>query len=92
MVIHQNLEHQNEVTELERIMERRKEVTSALLENHFGKDKLEKKQKNILKQGSEDKADNVTQRFEGVEDIAFIGGDNKFFFAQLGAPFVISKL
>jgi hypothetical protein len=113
------------------------------LENHFRKDRLEKKQKNILKKGSEDKADNATQRLEGVEDTAFIDGktqygklrmkehtddlndeltfrgleeflllgwkekikalknhenerepegDNRFFFAQSGAPFVISKL
>ena len=34
VIIHQNSEHQNEVTKLERI-ERRKQVTSALLENHF---------------------------------------------------------
>ncbi len=63
VIIHQNSEHQNEVTKLERI-ERRKQVTSALLENHFRKDRLEKKQKNISKKGSEDKADNVTQRLE----------------------------
>jgi hypothetical protein len=42
------------------------------LENHFQKDRLEKKQKNILKKGSKDKADNMTQRFEGVEDTAFV--------------------
>jgi hypothetical protein len=104
---------------------------------------MEKKQKNILKKGSKDKADNVTQRLEGVEDTAIIDGrtqygklqmkehtnnlnneltfrgleeillfgwkekikalknhsqerkpegDNKFFSAQSGAPFVISKL
>jgi hypothetical protein len=34
VIIHQNSEHQNEVTKLERI-ERRKQVTSALLENRF---------------------------------------------------------
>jgi hypothetical protein len=49
-------------------------VTSALLENHFRKDRLEKKQKNISKKGSEDKADDVTGRLEGVEDTAFIDG------------------
>ena len=142
VIIHQNSEHQNEVTKLERI-ERRKQVTSALLENHFRKDRLQKKQKNISKKGSEDKAGNVTQRLEGVEDTAFIDGktqygklrmkehtddlndkltfrgleeflllgwkekikalknhenerepegDTRFFFAQSGAPFVISKL
>jgi hypothetical protein len=48
VIIHQNLEHQNEVAKLERI-ERRKQVTRALLENHFRKDRLEKKQKNISK-------------------------------------------
>ncbi len=104
---------------------------------------MEKKQKNISKKGSEDKAGNVTQRLEGVEDTAFIDGktqygklrmkehtddlndkltfrgleeflllgwkekikalkndenerepegDTRFFFAQSGAPFVISKL
>jgi hypothetical protein len=77
VIIHQNSEHQNEVTKLERI-ERRKQVTSALLENHFRKDRLEKKQKNISKKGSEDKADNVTQRLEGVEDTAFIDGKTQY--------------
>jgi hypothetical protein len=61
--IHQNSKHQNEVTNL---------VTSALLENNFQKDRLEKKQKNLLKKSSEDKADNVTQRSEGVKDTAFL--------------------
>jgi hypothetical protein len=46
VIIHQSLEH--EVTNLER-MEQWEEVTRALLENHFRKDRLEKKQKNILK-------------------------------------------
>jgi hypothetical protein len=30
--------------------------------------RLEKKEKNISKKGSEDKADNVTQRLEGFKD------------------------
>jgi hypothetical protein len=71
------LEHQNEVAKLKRI-ERRKEVTSALLENHFRKDRTEKKQKNISKKSSEDKADNVTQRLEGVDDTAFIDGKTQY--------------
>ncbi len=62
--------HQNEVTNVARI-ERRKELTTAFLENHFQKERLEKKQKNISKKGSEDKADNVTQRLEGVDNTAF---------------------
>ena len=142
VIIQQNSIHQNEITKLAR-RERRKVVTSALLENHFRKDRLEKKQKSICKKGSEDKADNVTQRLEGVDDTAFIdgktqygklrmnehtddlnteltfrgleeflllgwkdklktlkkdeqqrqpAGDQKYFFAQSMAPFVISKL
>ena len=39
---------------------------------------MEKKQKNISKKGSEDKADNVTQRLEGVEDTAFINGKMEY--------------
>jgi hypothetical protein len=42
-------------------------VTSALLEKPFQKERLEKKQKSISKKGSEDKADNVLQGFEGVK-------------------------
>ena len=104
---------------------------------------MEKKQKNISKKGSKDKADNVTKGLEGVEvkaiidgkaqygqlrmkehtddlndELTFRGleeflligwkekikalknhenerepeGDNRFFFAQSGAPFVISKV
>ncbi len=110
------------------------------MENHYQKDRMEKKQKNISKKGSKDKADNVTQRLEGVEDTAFIDGKTQYgklpmkehtndlnnelafqgleeflllgwkekikalknhedqrepegdFFAQLGAPFLLSKL
>ena len=76
-IIHQNLNHQNEVAKLERTA-RRKVVTSALLENHFRKERLEKKHKNISKKGSEDKKDNVTQRLEGVEDTAFINGMTQY--------------
>jgi hypothetical protein len=39
---------------------------------------MEKKQKNISKKGSEDKADNVTQSLEGVEDTAFIDGKTQY--------------
>jgi hypothetical protein len=77
VIIHQNLNHQNEVTKPERI-QRRKVVTSALLENHFRKERLEKKHKNISKKGSEDKKDNVTQRLQGVEDTAFINGMTQY--------------
>jgi hypothetical protein len=49
VIIHQNLEHQNEVAKLERI-ERRKGVTSALLENHFRKDRMETKLEEHLKE------------------------------------------
>jgi hypothetical protein len=77
VIINHNSEHQNEVAKLGRI-ERQKEVTSALLENHFQKDRMEKKQENILKKGSEDKADNVTQRLEGVEDTAFRDGKTQY--------------
>jgi hypothetical protein len=59
-------------------IERRKEVTSALLENRFRKDKLEKKQKNISKKGSKDKADKMTQRLEGADDAAFIDGKTQY--------------
>jgi hypothetical protein len=61
-----------------KLPERRKEVTSALLENHFQKDRIEKKQKNISKKGSKDKADNVTQTLEGVEETAFIDGKTQY--------------
>jgi hypothetical protein len=73
VVIEQNSIHQNEINKLAR-EERRKVLTSALMENHFRKGRLEKKQKNISKKGSADKADNVTQRLEGVHDTAFIDG------------------
>ena len=77
VVIEQNSIHQNKITKLARA-KRRKVVTSALLENHFRKARLEKKQKNISKKGSEDKADNVTQRLEGVDDTAFIDGKTQY--------------
>jgi hypothetical protein len=51
---------------------------SALLENHFRKERLEKKQKNICKKGREDKADNVTQRLEGVDDTVFINRKTQY--------------
>jgi hypothetical protein len=71
IIIEQNSIHQNEVTKLSR-RERGKVMTSALLENHFRKERLEKKQKNICKKGREDKADNITHRLKGVDDTAFI--------------------
>jgi hypothetical protein len=42
---------------------------------------LEKKKKNICKKGREDKADNATQRLEGVDDTVFINGKTQY--AQL---------
>jgi hypothetical protein len=51
---------------------------SALLESHFRKEWLEKKQKNICKKGREDKADNITQRLEGVDETAFIDGKTQY--------------
>jgi hypothetical protein len=77
VVIDQNAIHENESTKPERT-ERRKIVTSALLENHFKKERLDKKQKKISNKGCEDKADNVTQKIEGVEDTAFIDGKTQF--------------
>jgi hypothetical protein len=56
VIIHQNLIHQKKITKLGR-RERRKVATRALLENHFGKEKLEKKQKNISTKGSKDIAE-----------------------------------
>ena len=53
-------------------------MTSALLENHSRKERLERKHKNICKKGSEDKADNVTQRLEGVDNKAFIDGKTQY--------------
>jgi hypothetical protein len=61
--INQNVIHENEITKPER-RKRRKVVTSALLENHFRNDRLEKKQKKIYKKGREDKADSVPQKLE----------------------------
>jgi hypothetical protein len=77
VIIEQNSIHQNEFTKVAR-RERWKVVMSALLENHFRKKRLEKKQKNICKKGREDKADNVTQRSEGVDDTAFIDGKTQY--------------
>jgi hypothetical protein len=77
VIIEQNSIHQNEFTKVAR-RERWKVVMSALLENHFRKKRLEKKQKNICKKGREDKADNVTQRLEGVDDTAFIDGKTQY--------------
>jgi hypothetical protein len=76
VIIHQNSEH-HEVTKHKSL----KIVTSALLGNHFRKDRLEKKQKNISNKGSEDKADNLTQMLEGVQDTAFI--DDKMQYGKL---------
>jgi hypothetical protein len=77
VVIEQNSIHQNEINKLA-TEERRRVLTSALLENHFRKESSEKKQKNISKKGSKDKAENVTQRLEGVEDTAFINGKTQY--------------
>jgi hypothetical protein len=77
VVINQNSIHENEITKPARI-ERRKVVTDALLENHFRKERLEKKQNKISVKGSDDKADNVIQKLEGVDDTAFIDGKTQY--------------
>jgi hypothetical protein len=73
VVIDRNAVHVNEITKPAR-KERRATVKSALLENHFRKERLEKKQASASTKGSEDKADNVTQKLAGADDTAFIGG------------------
>ncbi len=71
VVIEQNSIHQNDIDKLAR-EERRRVLTSALLDNHFRQERLEKKQKkNITKNGREDKEDKFTQRLEEIEDTAF---------------------
>jgi hypothetical protein len=142
VVTHQNEMQETEIAEPART-ERRKEVTCALAEDHFRKERSAKKQNKISTKGSDDKADNVTQKLDGVEDTPFIDGktkcgklkmgehmadlvaelefrecaesvlagwkeklnalrkheqlrdptgDTRFFFAQLEAPFMLTKL
>jgi hypothetical protein len=73
VVIHQNETHEKEITQPART-ERRKEVTCALAEDHLRKERLEKKQNKISTKGSDDKAHNVTQKLDGMEDTPFIDG------------------
>jgi hypothetical protein len=70
VVIEQNEIHEKETTKPAR-KERRKEVTSALWEDHFRNDRPEKKQQKISAKGSEDKADNAAQKSDGIEDAPF---------------------
>jgi hypothetical protein len=135
VIIHQNSEHQNEVTKFERV-ERRKEVASALSRRTISEKigwrrNRRTSQRKVVrtKQTIEDAAfiDSKTQHgklwmkehtndlnneltFRGLEEFLLLGwkekikalknheherepeGDNKCFFAQPGAPFVISKL
>jgi hypothetical protein len=74
VMIQQNWIHQNEVTKLGRRETQKVVMSSALLKKHFREERLEKKQKNACKKGRKDKADNVTQRLEGVHGTAFIDG------------------
>jgi hypothetical protein len=71
VAIEQNEIHEKETTKSGR-KERRKQVTSALREDHFRNARLEKKQQKISAKGSEDKADNVTQKSDGTEDAPFL--------------------
>ena len=48
------------------------------MENHFRKERLEKKQNKISVKGNMDKADNVTQKLEGIEDTACIDGKTQY--------------
>jgi hypothetical protein len=73
VLIEQNEIHEQETTKSAR-KERRKEVTSALQEEDFRNDRLEKMQHKISAKGSKDKADNVTQKLDGIEDTPFIDG------------------
>jgi hypothetical protein len=77
VAIEQNAIHEEETTKAAR-KERRKEVTSALREDHFRNDRLEKKQAKISTKGREDKADNVTQKLDGIEDTPFIDGKTQY--------------
>ena len=77
VVIDQNEVHEKEITEPIRI-ESREQVKAALNEDHFRKERLEKKQKKISTKGSDDKADNVTQKLDGMEDTPFIDGKTQY--------------
>jgi hypothetical protein len=66
VVIHQNEMREKEIAEPART-EERKEVTCALAEDHFRKERSAKKQNKISTKGSDDKADNVTQKLDGVD-------------------------
>jgi hypothetical protein len=76
VVLEQNETHEKETAEPART-ERRKEAKSALNKDHFLKERLEKKQKEMSAKGREDKADNVTQKSEGMEDAPFTDGKTR---------------
>ena len=76
-MIDQNNVHEKEITEPIRI-ESREQVKATLNEDHFRKERLEKAQKQISTKGSNKKADNVTQKLDGMEDTPFFDGKTQY--------------